>query len=288
MFERILVPLDGSELSDRIVAQLRRLLVVENASVRLVQVVPQAVGKDARSGPAAVEAASAHLAQVAKPLRDGGAEVTTDVLLGEPAARLLELMKEWKPSVVALATHGRSGVARWVRGSTAERLVRTSPVPLFLANPRGLEKPGELQVKRILVPLDGSEHSAEILPLVDALAKRFEAQVTLFFVVELIASPGPVAVPTLMTTEEAGQMLEPFRRRVTAPGTQVRVTLGAPASSIVDEAERGKYDLVALTTHGRSGLARWAFGSVAEHVLRQVTCPLLVKRSLPGPEAAAS
>jgi nucleotide-binding universal stress UspA family protein len=278
MLEKILVPLDGSELSDRIVTQLRRLLVAADAKVELVQVVPSKPGHDSKKGPDLVDGARDHLAAVARGLASGGASVSTEVLLGEPAERILDRARETKPSLVALATHGRSGIARWVRGSTAERILRASPFPLFLANPHGLAEREELRIKKILVPLDGSQRSGEILPLVSQIAELYGAEVTLFNVIEMLVTAEPVLAGPIMTDAEAHALLEPFRARA-GKGCKVKCALGSSAAAIVEEAERGRYDLIAIGTHGRSGIDRWAFGSVAENVVRHAPCPLLVQRT---------
>lgn len=280
MLEKILVPLDGSESSDRILTQLRRLLVAKDAQVKLARVLPEREARDPNHGSARVQAARDHLEGIAGGLRAQGADVSTDVVLGEPAERLLELARAWKPSLVALATHGRSGIARWVRGSTAERLLRASPFPLFLANPHGLAEGDEQRVEKILVPLDGSTRSAQVLPLVTEIARLYESEVTLFHSVEIATAGEPLLAMPIMTDHEARELLEPFRRRLGTPGAQLRTTVGSAAPAIVEEAERGKYDLIALGTHGRSGIDRWAFGSVAENVVRHAPCPLLVQRTV--------
>ena len=280
MLEKILVPVDGSELSDRILTQLRRLLVAKDAVVKLVQVLPAKAAGDPTSGSELVDSALARLESVASALRSSGASVSTEVLLGEPAERILEFARTWKPSLIALATHGRSGIARWIRGSTAERLLRASPFPLFLANPHGLGERDELRMKRILLPLDGSERSAEILPLVREIAQLYQAEVTVFHAIDIPMVGEPMVVMPLMSECEARELMEPFRRRLGTPGAQILTALGGAASSIIEEAERGKYDLIALTTHGRTGVDRWAFGSVAESVVRHAPCPLLVQRTV--------
>jgi nucleotide-binding universal stress UspA family protein len=287
VLEKILVPLDGSELSDRIITQLKRLLVRADARVELVRVLPEEKARDPKSGAALVDVARDHLEKIAAPLEAGGAQVTCEVLVGEPAERILAFARESKPSVVALATHGRSGIARWIRGSTAERILRASSVPLFLANPHGLGEPAELRMRKILVPLDGSQRSAQILPLVREIARLYESQVTLFYAIELLTAGEPMLAAAVMTTAEAHALLEPFRRRLEVPDAQIKSALGNAAVSILDEAERGKYDLIAIGTHGRTGLDRWAFGSVAEHVVRHAPCPLFVQRTVGVPEKQA-
>jgi nucleotide-binding universal stress UspA family protein len=277
LLAKILVPLDGSELATRIVTHLRRILARREVEVMLVRVIPPAlVASRSESDP--LDAANRHLDGVADGLRASGANVRSEVLIGEPSDRILMLTREYRPTLVAMATHGRTGFARWIRGSVAERVLRSSPAPLLLANPFGLEAHEELRFRRILVPLDGSAASAQILPLVAEVAGLQESEVILQTVVEFPITDYPLNV-TLVTEEDAHKLLEGYRQQL--PGLRVRIVagLGVPARSIVERAEREKIDLVAMTTHGWSGASRWAFGSVAEQVIRHAACPLLVKRT---------
>jgi nucleotide-binding universal stress UspA family protein len=276
--EKILVPLDGSELSDRILTQVKRLLVRHDAEVMLVSVLsPRELERESVPG-REIEAARRHLGEIASALRGQGANVESDVAVGEPAERIHAFALEYRPSVIAMSTHGRTGVSRWIRGSVAERVLRVTPFPLLLANPFGLAEREERRFRRILVPLDGSPASAEILPLVKDFASHYESEVLLHVAVEIPAVE-PLVYPLMISTEDAQKRLEAFRAELPGIRVQTSASLGSPAGTIVDTAEREKVDLVAMTTHGRTGASRWAFGSVAEQVIRHCPCPLLVKRT---------
>ncbi|MEZ0228391.1 MAG: universal stress protein [Planctomycetota bacterium] len=275
--EKIVVPLDGSELSDRIVAQLERILRRKDSSVTLARVLPA----EARlpGGEALVDAAQVHLDGVARALRARGATVATEVLVGEPADRIVAFAQERGASLIAMATHGRTGLARWFRGSTAERVLRASPVPVLVANPFGLGERDERRFGRILVPLDLSERSTEILPLVREVATLYESEVFLLHAIEV---PAPLEYPVSfehLTGADATKMLAEQAKKLPGLRVSTATEVGAAAWSIVQTIEREKIDLVAMTTHGRSGVARWAYGSVAEQVIRHAACPLLVKRT---------
>jgi nucleotide-binding universal stress UspA family protein len=274
LLREVLVPLDGSELSERIVEHVRRLLVLEDATVTLLRVA------GARGEPE--DAARLELERVARRLRDEGATVRVEVKVGEPAAVLLDFARDHRPSLVAMATHGRSGIARWIRGSTAERVLRGSPAPLLLANPFALEPPAELRFQKILVPLDGSPGAFEVLPLAGELARLYGAEIILHMTVEVPPIDVPMSLAP-MTTKDALLLLESWRTRV-PPGVPVRTSAayGPPAPAILEAAERERADLVALTTHGLTGARRWLLGSVAEGVLRHARCPLLVVRTSSG------
>ncbi len=276
--ERILVPLDGSDLSERILAQVSRLLHTSDCEVMLVRVLPEQLVQSEAIGTGLVETAQRHLDKIAKRLAEGGATVRTEVLAGEPAARILAFALEYDPSLIAMSTHGRTGLARWTSGSVAERVLRHSKFPLLLANPFGLAEKDEQRFRRILVPLDGSELSAQVLPLVSSVARLYGSEVVLLTVVEPPATEYPMNV-VVMNEQEAQGLLEGYAKRLAGIPVRTRTVVGLAASSVLDVAEWEKADLVAMTTHGRSGLSRWAFGSVAEKVVRKCTCPLLVVRT---------
>jgi nucleotide-binding universal stress UspA family protein len=281
MLKQILVPLDGSELSERILTRVHTLLFAEGTEVKLIRVLSEReVERAAQSGPDVVDVAQTELSRVAAMLADAGAAVSHEILFGDPAEQILAFADGYRPALIAMSTHGRSGISRWVRGSVAERILRHAPFPILFANPAGIratpafEAPSgdedlarELAFHAILVPLDGSERSASILPLVADVAKTYSSRVTLLHVVENEVPLGPAPD------------FEPLRARLPGVPVAIRAVSGTPAETILDVAANELFDLVAMTTHGRSGVARWALGSVAERVMRSCSTPLLVKRT---------
>ncbi len=291
MLQPILVPLDGSDRSRGVFAHLDPLLRAEDAQVHLLFVIdPQhaAEGEQhaGRPLPLRVDAAQRWLREVQQDLERRGGQARVHVDVGDPAEAILARAEGLGPDgLVAMATHGRSGLSRWVRGSVAERVLRRCPVPLLLG-PARAEGTTARAFQRILVPLDGSDRSARILPRVSALARRFDAEVVLLQAAVVLGvspevpGPLPVVAPAPDTLEEA---LEPARQRLLSGGVaRVRVrgeVATDEAGAILDVAEDEGADLIAMTTHGRSGLDRWLFGSVAEKVLRHAATPLLVERT---------
>lgn len=280
MLDRILVPLDGSELAEQILTPLAKFLRREDANLLLVRVVSEA---------SATEQAQAELAAVAARLENDGLTVAGSVRVGDPAEQILDAVDELKPDMVAIATHGRSGISRWIRGSVAERVLRGCSVPVLVANPRAATETGPAY-PHVLVPLDGSRRSATILPLVEAFAKLHQAEVTLLRVGCHPWAPASAdTIPIVPSKESLLASLEPARAQLEAAGllrVRTRVEMGDEAESILEAAEGGK-SLIAMTTHGRSGTDRWLFGSVAEKVLRHCRCPVLVKRVVSAPSLAS-
>jgi nucleotide-binding universal stress UspA family protein len=193
--------------------------------------------------------------------------------------------------LIVMTTHGRGGLARLWLGSVADALVRASAVPVLLL------RPGE-QIARvahpplfrqILIPLDGSALAEQILEPARDLGKLTQAQYTLLHVVEprVLVRWGPYTTPTDLDFEgtqrrqaDAQHYLERVARPLRAAGLPVhaRVLMAEQATAILEEASWQEIDLIAIATHGRSGLARLLLGSVADKVLRRVAIPLLLYR----------
>lgn len=263
MVRSILVPLDGSELAERILEHVGRLLEASAVEVILLRVVPD---EDLE----AIEEARRYLQRIARLLGSEGTSARIVLRSGDPAAEILAVATEERPSLVVMATHGRSGPWRWLRGSVAERVLRGCPVPLLLSNPRGYDDP-DPGFPRILLPLDGSARSASIVPLVTRFAAAFESEVTLLHVMHEGAA-APASDPE--------GILSAVAARLEAAGiaTTRRLVRGDPADELLAAAEDAS--LVMMTTHGWSGVERWLFGSVAEKVLRSCARPLVIQRVL--------
>ena len=211
---------------------------------------------------------------------------------GSIASTLARYMDARKIDLVVMTTHGRGGLTRAWLGSVADALVRCNKVPLLLLRPAdGAPDLAQLpQLKRILIPLDGSELSEQISESALELGGPMQSEYILLRVVEpfVIAGYAPMAqasrLDVKLTQEqlaEAQRYLDRVAERLRATGhrTQTRALLGEQvAVAILDEARRQNADLIAMTTHGRSGIARLLLGSVADKVLRGANMPLLIAR----------
>jgi nucleotide-binding universal stress UspA family protein len=140
--------------------------------------------------------------------------------------------------------------------------------------------------RRIIVPLDGSDVSGQVIPHVEALAKSFGASVTLLWVTSPVANVAgvPVASKERWNAEdqaEAASYLQRIQAGMRANGVEptVETANGVPSQVIVQRAEAVGADLIAMMTHGRSGIRRMALGSVAEDVVRRAECPVLLVRT---------
>jgi nucleotide-binding universal stress UspA family protein len=142
---------------------------------------------------------------------------------------------------------------------------------------------GSSMYDRILVPLDGSEMAEGIMPHIEAVAAGHQAEVILF---QVLPATGTIADVAAEQRYEADEYLGGVEKRLSEKGINVRYSIrhGADAAAeIVDYADVNDIDLIAMSTHGRSGIGRWVFGGVASKVLRGTNKPILLIRPPDAP-----
>jgi len=151
--------------------------------------------------------------------------------------------------------------------------------------------------QRILIPLDGSELAEDILPHAEALARAFKAEVVLLQVISAYPVSPHVTAPMMqrvedverLAREEATAYLTRIEEWLQVKGIRVQkiVSTGEVAGEILEQARHHGCDLIAMMTHGRSGLGRWVFGSVADKILQRACCPVLLVRAGQAPVTTA-
>jgi nucleotide-binding universal stress UspA family protein len=304
MLDRILVPLDGSERAESVLGRLSTLLQRRDGEVVLLRVVelPTTLRvHDPRLLQEGRAEAKRYLAGIEERLEAQGARVHSVVTEGLPADAILAAAREQRADVIAMMTHGRSGIARFVLGSVAEKVVRGSDVPAIVMHAfdeGGVPtRPGETPFRKILVPLDGSDASRSVLGVVKELAKLYASQVVLLHVDEgVLYPPGsfgggmggvPVPPPSVPMTPPPAELLAPAESDLAQAGIKATILAakGDAASQILEAVSTQHADLIAMATHGRSGFTRWVLGSVTEKVLRAAKAPLLVVREGAQPHA---
>lgn len=294
--ELIVVPLDGSELSEGALpyavalanATGCRLLLTtswEGAAGDLAVPLPDLAQDIAAQGEAYY---SEYLSKAAQHVQ--GVGVQTRVLLGRPVERLLHLIGEADPRYVVMATHGRSGLTRWLAGSVASKLIREATVQTLVVGPRVLDaKATEPQVRRILVPLDASELSELALDPARELAAKVDAEIVLAQVLRVAAQAFMFGVPEVDVARldkelkaAAETYLSRARERL-GPEVRVetRVLHGLPADALLDFVASENIDLVVMASHTRGGLARAFLGSVADRMIQGEAPVLLLRPEAP-------
>lgn len=318
MFNRILVPLDGSPISERALAAAAGIASSDGAQIYLLRVVPLPAsyspytitlhGTMPVSIEHSIEQALDYLYQIADSPVCEGVSTTISVEVGAPGPTILDAVAALHADLVVMSTHGREGVARWVLGSVAQHVARYSPAPVLLMRPddtgASASAWGYESVARVLVPLDGSSLAETALgPAIRlgcALSGTGRCAAHLLFVVDSRAAemdciPEPVAigraegylarVAARLESEQASQLAAPVTMAVVV-GTDVAGTIqrvAEVASAGSDSGMAGAFDVVAMSTHARGGLPRWTLGSVTEQVMRRGGVPLLIVRPVARP-----
>ena len=302
MANQILVPLDGSALAEQALScavTLGQGLSAGLVLFRAVSIPPEVQEALDRAGlnPGPLlerleTEACQYLEAMRHLLRNTGLGFSHVVRRGLAAEAIVDYVEKTDIRLIVMATHGYIGLKRWTHGSVAERVLQAASVPVLLvrareADPaRGLQQP--LPCWHILVPLDGSELAEQVLPIVSPIARALEAEMTLLQVATTHVL-GPFSdewYPSLQSTfeiveQQAKLYLESMACHLNEQGieTSTVVWTGLVADSIVRYAEVNHMDLIARCTHGRTGLARWALGSVADRVLRAAEIPILLVRA---------
>jgi len=269
--ERVLVPLDGSSTSEAalpvVLRLLRRRAETEIVLLHCVSPLVLAGGSDAEP-----RSSRSYLLQLEDSLQMEGVRVRAVVELGSAAETIVRAAEREAADVIAMATHGRSGLASAVLGSVTERVLRKTRVPVFAVRTFRAEVPDEEPgLRNILLPLDGSDTALRAFPAAADLARLFSARLLL------------LAVPDSPTARAVAERhLREVEKLCGAQGVDATSLLeeGDPVDEILDVARFHEVDLIAMATHGRGGVSRLMIGSVTEGVLRKSPVPLLITRSL--------
>lgn len=310
MIRNILVPLDGSPFGEHALPLALSLAQRAGAALRLVHIlqpiaiaIPEFSGYEDSLEPELRLEKQNYLEDVRKRLSEARSTVTmsAEVKEGNIAETIRAASDKGGADLIVMTTHGRGPAARFWLGSIADQLVRESPVPLLLVHP-GKSPPrfnnGPV-FRRMLLPLDGTPLAEQIIPHAVEVARHMNAECELLRVVQTDVPPDYAFLTrgALITQrvhamveqleaiqkrqrEEAEAYLEGVANRIHAtqvPAVAKVVLDEQPVKAILHEAEKA-CDVVALATHGYSGLKRLWLGSVADKVLRGSTVPVLVYR----------
>jgi nucleotide-binding universal stress UspA family protein len=295
MYERIMVPLDGSNAAEMVLPYAEEMATKFNSEIALVSVAEP------------IPAESDHLfhvylktiqEKVRAELSDWGARaeprVDVEVLVGKPADQILTYAADKNMSLVVMASRGRSGEGPWLLGNIAAKVLRATTKPVLLVRKEapadGLQR--KSLIKRILVPLDGSKVAEQIVSHAEELAKVMGGAVILFHAYETFL--GVISGEAIGTMSEK-EIREVNKRReeeakgylktIAGPFREKGLTVsevsasGNPVDAILDYAESRAVDIIAMSTHGVSGIKRWVFGSVTDKVLHAGDMPVLVVRA---------
>jgi len=297
MFNRILVPLDGSKTAEKVLPHAQALAALLEVPVELLEVVDIADMAAHLSSEKAryletffaegERQSENYLAEVARNL--SGLKVDYKVERGRPEEIIISKAAADERILIAMATHGRSGMSRWLLGSIAEKVLRGTSNPLLLVRAYG-EGVRETSLSSVIVPLDGSTLAERALPTAVYLCKLMNLELTLLRCFELPAAAyygSEAYLPNYdelksRVREDAQNYLDAQVNALRAEGVarvSAVLTEGDGADEIIGYARKSPRALIIMCTHGRSGVRRWMLGSVTEKVVRHTSDPVIVVRA---------
>ena len=290
-----LIPLDGTKLSESAYAMLPLVTQLGIDRIRLVAVWESAAeesesGKDEEFSEVTEKGRSyleAYLAEQAKEVEAKGFKVETVVSIGRPADEILEATQD--VDIIVIATHGRSGIARWWLGSVADEVIKGSACPCLVIGPNVETDLENFQIKRILLPLDGSENAEEAIPLAAFIADKTNAEIDVARAMSLTSvsydpGMGMYSADLVTSMEEAVKAyLQSIEEKLKGRKVKTTMLMGSSGEMLLEHLKDEPVDLVVSTTHGRTGVKRAALGSTSDRLLHG-TAPVLIFH--PGDEDA--
>lgn len=299
MTSRIVVPLDMSDVSESAIPLARELATNRQLPVTLLSVVEMPSDFASFLGDESgyeeiVELESGCKHYLLEMTADfPGLTVDTVVVRGRPAEQIVRYVDSLDDPLLVMSSHGHSGFRRLMIGSDLARVIHGATCPVLVAragDPEGTVR-APRSIERVLVPLDGSEFAEHALTATAHLTEGTDAELRLIRIPEMVAYTG-MAEPAggyqaaemyaEASRTEAERYLKETADRLESAGRKVswEVRDGTTTEAIVEAAEASNADLIAMSTHGRTGFKRFVMGSVAERVLKEANLPVLMV----GPE----
>jgi nucleotide-binding universal stress UspA family protein len=308
MFNTILVPLDGSQLAECVLPHIVAIARSFDAEITLLRMLE----KNQASAPAQLfdllywqinkTKAAAYLEKTKARLQESGLRARTIVLEGLVAEGITEYAQNQGMKLIILSSHGHSGLTQWGISSITQKIILSAPTSVLIVRAHQQDiQAGELSetlvYQRILVPLDGSQRSENVLPIITQLARFHKSQMHLVQVVQTpeMARQMPPAPEDIdlsnrvvaRNREEAGHYLEQVKSRSYLEGIAVQthlITSDNAAAALHQLGEQEHIDMVTLSAHGYSGNHQWPYGSMVNNFIMYGKVPLLIVQDLPTKE----
>jgi nucleotide-binding universal stress UspA family protein len=297
MYTRLLIPLDGSKTAEAALPYgrtLARTLKIPVELLSIVDITVLATQVFRGSGyfepiiAETVRSSEEYLNRIAKTFPADNVSCTVET--GKAEDVIIEKAGS-DATLTAMATHGRSGIDRLIMGSVAEKVLRSAINPLILIRAsEEADSEGLAVLKSVIVPLDGSELAETVLSPVVQLANALKLEVILLRAYQIpmntyagMEDSYPIDYEKISVAlkEEAQSYLERKVAELKRNGIEKLsfvISEGSGAGEIVALGRRTPDNLIAMCTHGRSGVKRWVLGSVTEKVVRLSEDPVLIIR----------
>ena len=293
MYEEVLIPTDGSRNASVAANHGLSLAKQYGATVHILHVADTTAVKMTDSPDTIPETWMAGGDRATQQIADRATEfdlpVITEVRRGSPADVILDYVDERGIDLIALGTHGQTGLKKPLLGRVTKNIVNTASVPILCVPPpeRDVEtiKASEITYQAILVPTDGSKAARNAVDRGLELADTYDATLHALYVVDrrvYASRPGRTWEDAKTTLEQSGEQVMDRIADAAAESDVPIVTdirPGVPHQVIHDYAGEHNIDLVTMGTHARSGLSKRVLGSVTERVLRRSEIPVLTVRT---------
>ncbi|HAV10845.1 MAG TPA: hypothetical protein DCX22_04450 [Dehalococcoidia bacterium] len=304
MYRTILVPLDGSEVAECVLPYVQALMPADQKVTIVLLYIVEALdipftnpSFKTQIESEAQSASKKYLDGVRNKLDHNGT-IRCEVIIGKPAESIIDYSNKQKIDLIIMATHGRSGIDKWIRGSVAEKVIHTSQIPVWLV-PAACTPEVDMFNKgtkiTLLVPLDGLDTAGSAIEQAETLTRQLgsnNVEIIVIRVCELFSDSPKYPPHMSMSWEEYAnyetkrcldictEYVTNIEKKLKEQGFTVRseVLTGNVADKIVDYANANSISVIVMSTHGRSGIGRWAFGSVTEKVLAAAKRPILLIR----------
>ncbi|HUX85525.1 MAG TPA: universal stress protein [Chloroflexota bacterium] len=288
MYREILVPLDGSPLAERAIPFAHALALETGARLLLIRAVPPPRFSEWTADHAKIMVDAERYLESTLPFPTDKHSVETAFYFGDPALTIINEAHHHSADVIVMSTHGRSGFGQWIYGSVAEEVFRHVSIPVVIIPSHCQRDWSSSPTRTIVIPLDGSDLSLEAIGPAEDLAQALKASILLARVVPVSAVRKTDSHPETTSVAErqtdlatAADSLEEIARGIRSHGPTVTTTViesDDPGVAIAELTHATNVAAVAMSTHGRTGVARLSVGSVAARTIQQAECPILLFR----------
>ena len=295
MYKKILVPLDGSELAEVSLPYAEELASRLGSEITLIYMSPS------ENNPyynvrklyldKIVSTTTGDCEKLSKKPEAGAIKIKSAMLFGNVAEEIVNYADKEDMGLIVIATHGRSGIKQWAMGSVASKIITATRRPIMLIRAKEADAAKKGTIDKLLLPLDGSKESESILPYALEIASKFKSEVIMFQAISLAFPTYAAEAYAYVTYSDqqtdamkasAMDYLEKIGSSFREKGIEVKsdVRFGSTADEVINYTDEIGADLVAMTTHGRSGIGRWLFGSTTARVMKGGNTNLLLVRSI--------
>lgn len=295
MINHILVPLDGSALAECVLPHVVAIAPATKARITLIHVLEHS---ENRNGSPPIDPvgwhmqkqeSQAYLEKQVQQMQADGLDASHVILEGNSAESIIDFAHANQVDLIALSTHGRTGLSGWNVSSVVQKVLLRSYRSILLVRAYSIENDMQVQYKRLFVAMDGSTRGEYVLPFAIAMAQHHQSHLLVSTVIEK-----PQLIQRLPPSDEETQLLKQFtemnQKSIVRYHEQIRTQLSLKGintethvrvadhviSTLHDLVNEVKADLVMLVAHGETGERRWPYGSITTSLIAHGNVPLMI------------